>query len=121
MNWSMVLDGLLFWSVVLDGGPKPPARLSFGARAAMAYATTFPETVIGAFLTSVRSDLYPFYDLCGRLYPSIGALTDQHLGGIVVWVPPTMMSAGATMIVVWAFLRHEESLSAPGQAPGRGD
>src|SRR6516164_115500 len=26
MNWSMVLDGILFWWLVLDPCPKPPAR-----------------------------------------------------------------------------------------------
>jgi putative membrane protein len=117
MNWSMVVDGLLFWSVVLDRRPKPPARLSFGARAAMAYATTFPEIVIGALLTSIHRDLYPYYALCGRLFPSIDAMTDQRIGGVIVWVPPAMMSAAATMVVLMAFLRHEESLSAPGEAP----
>jgi putative membrane protein len=117
MNWSMVVDGMIFWVVVLDGRPKPPARLSFGVRAAMAYAITFPEILIGCYLTSVDRDLYPFYALCGRLFPSIDALTDQHIGALFVWVPPAMMSAAATMIVLRAFLRHEESLEMPAQAP----
>ena len=40
MNWSMVLDGLLFWYLVLDPRPKPPARVSYGARAALAVGVT---------------------------------------------------------------------------------
>ena len=115
MNWTMVLDGLLFWTVVLDRRPKPPARLSFGARAGMAFATTFPAIIIGYWLTSVNYDLYPYYVLCGRLYPSITALTDQHIGGIVVWVPPAMMGAVATMIVLRAFLQHDEERAALGE------
>jgi putative membrane protein len=119
MNWSMVLDGLLFWTVVLDYRPQPPARLSFGTRASMAFATTFPAIIIGYYLTSVNYDLYPSYTLCGRLFPSISALTDQHIGGIVTWVPPTMMGVIATMIVIRRFLQHEAALTLAEEEAGR--
>jgi putative membrane protein len=119
MNWSMVLDGLLFWTVVLDLRPQPPARLSFGARAGMAFATTFPAIIIGYYLTSVDYDLYPSYALCGRLFPSITAITDQRIGGVIIWVLPTMMGITATMIVLRAFLRHnEEALAIAEQEAG---
>lgn len=110
MNWSMVADGVLFWVLILDPRPSPPARVSFFARAAMAFATTFPEIIIGVCLTSAQRDLYPSYALCGRLFPSMSAIADQHIGGIVVWVPPAMMSAGATLIALSAFFRHEDEM-----------
>ena len=109
MNWSMVLDGLLFWSLVLDRWPKPPARLSFGARAALALGVMFPQIALGAVITFSQSDLYPYYDLCGRLFPSIGALNDQHIGGIVIWIPPAMMSVIAVLLVINALRLHEEA------------
>ncbi len=100
MNWSMVLDGLLFWCLVLDPRPKPPARLAFGMRAALAFGVMFPQIVLGAAIAFSQRDLYPYYDLCGRLFQSIGALTDQRIGGIVIWIPPSMMSAIAVLLVV---------------------
>jgi putative membrane protein len=109
MNWSMVLDGILFWSMVLDPRPRPPARVSYGVRAAMAFAVMFPQIALGAFITFVQRDLYPYYDLCGRLFPSIGALNDQHIGGIVMWIPPAMMSVLGVLVVVNALRIHEES------------
>lgn len=84
MNWSMVLDGILFWWLVLDPRPSPPARVSFGVRAALAFGVMFPQIAFGAVITFSRTDLYPYYDLCGRLFPSIGALYDQHVGGIII-------------------------------------
>ncbi len=72
MNWSMVLDGILFWCLVLDPRPKPPARVSFGVRAALAFAVMFPQIALGAVITFAQRDLYPYYDLCGRLFPSLG-------------------------------------------------
>jgi putative membrane protein len=109
MNWSMVLDGVLFWCLVLDPRPKPPARVSYGLRAALAFGVMFPQILLGAVISFSQHDLYPYYDLCGRLFPSIGALTDQHIGGIVSWIPPAMMSVVGVLVVLNALRIHEES------------
>jgi putative membrane protein len=109
MNWSMVLDGVLFWSLVLDPRPKPYARISFGARAALSFSVMFPQILLGAVITFSQHDLYPFYDLCGRLFPSINALEDQHIGGIVIWIPPAMMSLVGVLVILNALRLHEES------------
>ena len=116
MNWSMVLDGILFWSLVLDPRPSPPARVSFGARLALAVAVMFPQIALGAAITFSRTDLYRYYDLCGRLFPSMSALNDQHIGGIVIWIPPAMMSALAILLVINALRLHEEKTAATGEA-----
>ena len=110
MNWSMVLDGVLFWCLMLDPRPKPPARISYGARAALAVGVMFPQIALGAALVFAHSDLYPYYDLCGRLFPSIDALGDQHIGGIVMWIPPAMMSIAGMLIVIGALRRHEDAI-----------
>ncbi|MGH7095916.1 MAG: cytochrome c oxidase assembly protein, partial [Stellaceae bacterium] len=109
MNWSMVLDGILFWCLVLDPRPKPPARVSYGARAALAVGVSLPQILLGSVLAFTARDIYPFYDLCGRLFPSISAVADQHIGGVVIWVPPAMMSALAVLVVVNALRLQEES------------
>lgn len=114
MNWSMVADGILFWWLVLDPRPKPPARVSYGVRAALAIAVMFPQIALGAAIAFSGHDLYPFYDLCGRLFPAIDALTDQHIGGIVIWIPPAMMSVLAVLLVINAVRLHDEA-SPPGR------
>jgi putative membrane protein len=111
MNWSMVLDGTLFWSLVLDPRPKPPARTSFGVRMTLAFGVMFPQILLGAAITFAQRDLYPYYDLCGRLFPSIGAINDQHIGGIVSWVPPAMMSVAAALLIMNALRIHEDSIT----------
>jgi putative membrane protein len=110
MNWSMVLDGILFWSLVLDPRLAPPARIGFGARVALALFVMFPQILIGAIITLSPRDLYPFYDLCGRLYPSIGALADQHIGGIISWIPPAMMSVIAVLLILNALRVGDEAM-----------
>ncbi len=111
MNWSMVLDGILFWWLVLDPRPSPPARVSYGVRAALALGVMFPQIALGATITFSQTDLYPYFDLCGRLFPSIGALYDQHIGGIIIWIPPAMMSVIAVLLVINALRVHEESMT----------
>ena len=109
MNWSMVVDGILFWSLVLDPRSSPPARASFGVRAALAMAVMFPQIVIGAIIALTSHDLYPFYDLCGRIYPTIEAGSDQAIGGLIIWIPAAMMSVLALVLVINALRRLEEA------------
>jgi len=107
MNWTMVGDGILFWCLVLDPRPKPPARAAFGTRAALAILVMFPQIIGGALIAFSPRDLYAFYDLCGRIYPQFGAHYDQVVGGLIIWVPPAMMSVLALVLVLNA-VRHSE-------------
>lgn len=109
MNWSMVLDGLLFWSLVLDPRDCPPARTSFGVRAALVTVVMFPQILLGAMITFTPHVLYSYYDLCGRLYPSIGARADQQAGGVIIWIPAAMMSVLGLVLVINALRRAEEA------------
>jgi putative membrane protein len=120
MNWTMVGDGILFWCLVLDPRPHPPARASFGARAALAVVVMFPQIIIGAMITFNPHDLYAFYDLCGRIYPELGAHYDQTVGGLIIWIPPAMMSVLALLLVLNLLRRSEES-SAADQADDEND
>jgi putative membrane protein len=109
MNWSMVLDGLLFWCQVLDPRPKPPAPVGYGTRAAMAVGVIFPQIVIGALIVFARYDIYPYYNYCGRFFPAISPLYDQLVGGMIIWIPPAMMSVIALLIVLTHLRRAEEA------------
>jgi putative membrane protein len=108
MNWTMVGDGILFWCLVLDPRPSPPARASFAARAALSVLVMFPQIILGAMVTFSPHDLYPYYDLCGRIYPALGAHYDQTVGGLIIWIPPAMMSVLALLLVLNALRRSEE-------------
>ncbi len=108
MNWSMVVDGILFWSLVLDPRQSPPARISFFARGGLVMAVMFPQILLGALITFSSHDLYEFYHWCGRIYPAIGAARDQMFGGLIVWIPGAMMSVVGLLLVL-NFLRQTET------------
>ncbi|HUB49020.1 MAG TPA: cytochrome c oxidase assembly protein [Acetobacteraceae bacterium] len=112
MNWSMIGDGLLFWILVLDPRPKAQAGISYGMRMALPFGVMFPQIALGARIAFGQGNLYQYYDLCGRFFASIPPATDQHIGGIVVWIPAGMMSAVGFLTVLNALRIHEDSLPA---------
>lgn len=120
MNWSMVVDGILFWSLILDPRPSPPARMSYLARTGFAIGVMFPQIVLGAVITFDSKDLYGFYHWCGRIYPNIGAARDQMLGGLIVWIPAAMMSVVALLLVLNFMRQGEKQAVAEGGQAGQG-
>jgi putative membrane protein len=98
MNLSCLAGGLLFWLVVLDPRPKPPARFSYLARAAAGFLVMFPQIVLSAYIALTSQDLYAFYTLCGRIFPNVSPAYDQMLGGLIQWIPPGMMNTAALII-----------------------
>jgi len=95
MNWSMALNGLVFWSLVLS----PSARHSAGCRIMMMLAIIPPQIAIGALLFLSPHDLYPVYSLCGRIFAGLSPLADQQTGGLILWICGAMTSAIGILIV----------------------
>lgn len=110
MNWSMAIDGVLFWSLILDHRGRPPARLGFGMRALLVIAVEPLQMALGAVLSLSSADYYPVYRICGRIW-DIPALSDQHYGGLIIWLPSTLTSL-AGMICVLVFMRLNEERKA---------
>ncbi len=99
MNWSMVVDGMLFWWLIV--GPERagmPVEVAHGTRMAMLVAVAIPQAVLGAYITFRHAALYDVYSLCGRAW-ALSPRLDQQLGGLNTWIPPAMMSALGLVIV----------------------
>ncbi|AOJ01372.1 hypothetical protein WS70_05630 [Burkholderia mayonis] len=111
MNWSMVIDGLLFWWLVVDPRPAPPARLAPGRRILIAVAAIPPQILLGALIFFTPHELYPIYSICGRAFTWLSPLRDQQIGGLLLWIPGSMMSVIGALIA----LRHWMRLSARGR------
>lgn len=117
MNISCLLGGLLFWLVVLDPRPKPAARFSYLTRAAAGFLVMFPQIAVSSYIALSTDNLYSFYTLCGRLFPSISPLYDQMLGGLIQWIPPGILNTAALLISLNALrlsdIKAEESFVPP--------
>jgi putative membrane protein len=107
MNWTMAINGVMFWSLILDSRAKPPARLSHLVRAALILVIELPQMVLGAILSLTTRDFYPVYDICGRVL-DMTALNDLHYGGLIIWLPGTLTSFAAMIVVLVTMRLNEE-------------
>ncbi len=57
MNWTMAVNGVMFWSLILDSRARPPARLSHLMRAALILIIELPQMVLGAILSALHPRL----------------------------------------------------------------
>lgn len=117
-DWTMVVDGIFFFWLVLDPRVIPPSRLSYAGRIILALSVQIPQIAIGGLLAVSTGDLYPWYDLCGRVFPAIGPIADQQMGAFVVLFLGGMMSAVAALIVFGRLWRAEEQTKLAGAVPG---
>ena len=108
MNWSMLIDGVIFWLVILDPRDPRQARTSgFGVRFLMLVAALFPQILLGAYITFSEPGLYDVYAICGRAWP-LSPATDQVLGGVLTWIPPAMMTILGALVVLRYYLNYKQ-------------
>jgi putative membrane protein len=117
MNWSVVISGFLYWNLILDRRPHPPAALSPGARILSPVITMVPQMVVGAVITFTEHDLYPIFDLCGRAIPGMTAITDQTIGGLTMWVLAGFIEVFGLLFALATMLR----LSGKNRIPNKQD
>jgi putative membrane protein len=105
MHVSMLVAGVLFWSRVFDHRAAPQG-LRYGVRLMMLWLVILANIVIGAYTTFKSTVLYNAYDVQGRLF-GYAPLADEQLGGVVIWIPGSMMCVVAVLIVIHIWGRHE--------------
>ncbi len=100
MNWSMLLDGLLFWWLIFSPyHPGGVGHIHYGWRILVLVLIMIPQNLLGAYITFSESMLFDVYDVCGRAWP-LAPMTDQIVGGIMTWIPPAMMSVVGILILL---------------------
>ncbi|HEY9119790.1 MAG TPA: cytochrome c oxidase assembly protein [Marinobacter sp.] len=111
MNWSMLLDGLLFWWLIFD--PRSPVNsdaLGYGKRILLLALVAIPQMILGATIVFSRGMVYDVYEVCGRAWP-MAPETDQLLGGLLTWIPPAMMSILGILIILRRAMREDGKIT----------
>lgn len=108
MNWSMAVDGLLFWWLMLvPRGAQGPLAVGYGTRILLLCAAALLQIFLGAYITLHHAVLFDVYGICGRAW-AVSAPVDQQLGGLLTWIPPAMMAGAGVLIVLRHLLRDSE-------------
>lgn len=106
MNFGMLVNGLLFWAAVLRGAAPGHAPLGVPRQILLMIAIVPAQIVMGALIFFAPHDLYPAYALCGRAFHGLTALQDQQIGGLILWIPGSMMSVAGILYVLQRSLRQ---------------
>ncbi len=96
---------LLWWPVLspLSDWPRlaPPAQLLY------LFLAGIPMGVVAALITLSDDVLYEFYSEA-PLQWGLSPLADQRLGGVIMWVPGTLVFLVAMTIVYFRWAGHDE-------------
>ena len=96
----------LFWWNVIDPIPLRP-NLPYMARLPYIFVTTVPNFTLGAFLAFSDAAWYTFYKE-RPLRWGLSPLEDQQLGGVIMWVPGSLVLLAALGVVFALTLVREE-------------
>lgn len=111
MNWSMALDGLLFWWLIFDRRTPQQGGLGYGKRIVILLAVIPPQILLGAYIVFSQEVIFDVYEVCGRAWP-LNPLDDQRIGGLLTWVPATMMSVFGVVIILSFLFRDARNEDA---------
>jgi len=107
MHVTMALSGFLFWWLVIDPMPHR-SRLHYGLRILYLGLIVIPNTLLGAGIVFNGNLLYEsYYDFPQPL--SMAQLTDQQIGGLLLWVIGDMMSILAAGVVMILWYQQEQA------------
>lgn len=110
MHVTMLAAGLLFFARVFDSRP-PPKGLRYGVRMMMLWIAILTSILAGTVTALKPMVLYHAYDIEGRLF-GMPALADEQVGGVLIWIPSSMMFLIVIMMMVHAMGVHEQRMWA---------
>jgi lanthanide-dependent methanol dehydrogenase len=92
---TMLIAALLFWASVLAAVGM---RQRTGAAVLSLFVTTLHLSLLAVLMTFARAPWYEAY----RTNP--GALEDQQLAGLLMWIPGALPYVGVALALVWLLL-----------------
>ena len=102
----LIATALVAWWPVLSPSVLLP-RLHYGAQILYLFAFGIPMTVVAAMITAAEDTLYPFYAAAPRIV-GLTPLTDQRLGGLIMWVPAGLIPLVAFTVVFFRWVAAED-------------
>ena len=95
----MILVGsaLLWWPVLSPTRTLP--RAAYPVQLLYLFVVGLPMVVVSIFIAMADSVLYPWYAAAPRVFPALTPQADQHLGGIIMWIPGGFVFLTAISVV----------------------
>jgi putative membrane protein len=109
----MVVSVILWWPVV-SPSPELP-RAPYPVQMLYLFVVGLPMVVVSIFITMAGSVLYPYYAAAPRVWEALTPHTDQHLGGLIMWIPGGLVFLIAISVVFfrWQAAGGQDGAIAP--------
>jgi cytochrome c oxidase assembly factor CtaG len=101
---SFFLAGMLFWWHVTGAGPRIHKQPGLVGRILFVISIIPPNMVSGIVLAFASE---PFYGYAGG-FLGVSAIADQQLGGVIMWIPGSMMYIVAALLLAARLLGQEQ-------------
>lgn len=105
---------VMWWPALSRSEALPP--LTPGARMIYLFLLTIPMKALGALITVSDYVLYEYYTTQPRVF-GLDPLTDQRLGGLIMWLPGGLVF---WFSIAWVFFRHYRADLLADRGRGRG-
>ena len=106
---------------MLSPSPELP-RAPYPVQMLYLFVVGLPMVVVSIFITMAESVLYPYYAAAPRVWEAITPHADQHLGGLIMWVPGGLVFLLMISVVFfrWQVAGGDDGSAAPLGAPHGG-
>ena len=100
--------GMLFWWHTTGAGPRIHKQASLLGRIAFVIGAIPPNMLTGVVLAFATEPIYTYYLAVPRLW-GLSVMADQQIGGVIMWVPGSMMYIIAALILLSRLLDNEDN------------
>jgi putative membrane protein len=109
---------VLLWWPVLSPVPELP-RAPYPVQMLYLFVVGLPMVVVSIFITMADRVLYSYYAEAPRVWESLSAYADQHLGGLIMWIPGGLVFLVAISVVFfrWQAAGGDDILVRPIEVP----
>jgi putative membrane protein len=103
---SLLVTAVLFWQVVVGG--RGAARVSGGLGVLLVFAMAMQSVLLSLLLTFAQTPWYAGYAETTAPW-GLDPLTDQHLAGVIMWIPAGAVYLVTALALLVAWIRATET------------
>lgn len=103
---TFFIASMLLWWHLTGAGPRVHKQFGLLGRIGLVISVIPPNMLTGVVLAFAERGYYSYYTAVPRLW-GFDVLTDQQLGGVIMWVPGSMMYLITALILISRFLSQE--------------
>ncbi len=105
-------SAVLMWWPLMSPLPELP-RLAYPGQMLYCFLMVIPMSIVSIYIAMADSVLYPLYATAPRVW-GIGPMMDQHLGGLIMWIPGGLFFYLLTSVIFfrWTVSQRDDQAGA---------